>query len=115
MLLSTVKAKNVCFLMRTTEVSCPLKFSKKHVVPHFALTPEEGRKCATERNTIVEYEPTWWQLGKNLLFQWEPNTDFSAEQNLNSKSSCIVFTTGILLVFHYMVFFAGTSRMRIFW
>lgn len=58
MLLSTVKTKNVYFLTRTVEVSCPLNFSKNPAVPHFALTAEEGRNYTTEINTVVGYEST---------------------------------------------------------
>lgn len=53
MLLSTAKAKNVWFLMGTMEFSCPLNFSKKHVVTYFILTAEEVRNYTTESNTIV--------------------------------------------------------------
>ena len=63
--------------MRTVEVSGPLNSSKKHVVPYFALTVEEAGNYTTEANTIVEYESTWWQLGKSFSFQWEPNVEFS--------------------------------------
>lgn len=35
--------------------------------------------------------------------------NFPAEQNLNSESSCMVFTAAGI------IFFAGTSGVRIFW
>lgn len=71
--------------MRTVEVSCPLNSSKKHVVPPFALTAEEVGNYNTEANTIVKYESTWLQLGRNLLFQWEPNMEFSCRAEFKQR------------------------------
>lgn len=93
MLLSPAKAKNVRFLMRTMEVSCPLNSSKKHVVPHLALTAEEVGNYTIEAITIVEYESTWCQLGKNLLFQWEPNLEFYCRAKFKQQE--------VLHSFHY--------------
>lgn len=53
MLLSTTEAKNMCFVMRTVEVICPLNSSKKRAVLHFTFTVKEIGNYTTEANTIV--------------------------------------------------------------
>lgn len=44
---------------------------------------QQRKSGVTPPKPIVEYESTWWQLGKNLLFQWEPNMEFSCRAEFN--------------------------------